>query len=230
MKFSNGNAKLGENCLVVSRPVGDTCPSSCEFLGHGCYAEFTEKLFKVSRTSSMVNLVTESGKIRSMLMYAHSQGKSVRLHERGDFFLNGKLDVVYLANWVKALESLKPEQRPKMWAYTHIHDKRLLILGELGVNLYASVSTKRQLNKAKKVGFKLFAWADIQQNISKRKKNKPHSHLPSYVSLAGEKFLVCPEQRKGRTKVTCTGTCETVKCGYCTGQNGQTGNVVFLMH
>jgi uncharacterized beta-barrel protein YwiB (DUF1934 family) len=28
MKFSNGNEKLGDNCIVVSRPVGDTCPSS----------------------------------------------------------------------------------------------------------------------------------------------------------------------------------------------------------
>ena len=43
MKVANGNDKLGKGCLVVSRPVGDTCPSSCDFLGNGCYAEQTEK-------------------------------------------------------------------------------------------------------------------------------------------------------------------------------------------
>ena len=45
MKVANGNDKLGKGCLVVSRPVGDTCPSTCEFLGNGCYAEQTEKMY-----------------------------------------------------------------------------------------------------------------------------------------------------------------------------------------
>ena len=46
MKTANGNDKLGkENCIVVSRPVGDTCPSDCDFLGNGCYAEDLENIY-----------------------------------------------------------------------------------------------------------------------------------------------------------------------------------------
>ena len=36
MKTAEGNDKLGKNCIVVSRPVGKTCPPSCVFLGGGC--------------------------------------------------------------------------------------------------------------------------------------------------------------------------------------------------
>ena len=32
MKVADGNAKLGSGCVVVSRPVGDTCPITCAFL------------------------------------------------------------------------------------------------------------------------------------------------------------------------------------------------------
>ena len=49
MKTAKGNDKLGkENCIVVSRPVGDTCPPSCEFLGSRCYAEQLKKYIRRS--------------------------------------------------------------------------------------------------------------------------------------------------------------------------------------
>jgi hypothetical protein len=44
MKTADGNDKLGKGCIVVSRPVGDTCPSDCDYLNNGCYAEHTEKM------------------------------------------------------------------------------------------------------------------------------------------------------------------------------------------
>lgn len=238
MKFSIGNAKLGDNCLVASRPVGDTCPSSCEFLGHGCYAENTEKRYPNVRQSVMANLITESGRIRSMFLLAKSQGKSVRLHAYGDLYKNGKLDTVYLNNLVTAFNSLKIEDRPAVWLYTHVISKKVLILQDIGIQLYASVNSAKQLKKAKKLGFKLFAWSDSSQQISKRKQHgKPHSHLPNYLTIEGERFIVCPEQRKGRTKVTCTGSCsvdkqsgkmvKTVACNACVKG---ISNVLFLLH
>lgn len=232
MKFSNGNAKLGENCLVVSRPVGDSCPSSCSFLGDGCYAEHTEKLFTNSRKFAMPNMITDQNKIRSMLVYAHSQGKSVRIHERGDFFKGGKLDLPYLNNWISALESIKPESRPKIWVYTHIYDKRILTLGKLGVNVYASVDNAKQMKKAKKVGFTLIAWADKTEEFAKRKshRNKVNhlAELPTYLAINNENFLVCPEMRKGRESVTCSGTSTSVACKMCFSPSAK--NVVFLKH
>jgi hypothetical protein len=66
MKVANGNDKLGKGCLVVSRPVGDTCPSSCAFLGNGCYAENTEKIYPGVRPAGMQNLITERGRVRAI--------------------------------------------------------------------------------------------------------------------------------------------------------------------
>lgn len=233
MKFGiEGNAKLGTNCVTVSRPVGETCPKSCEFLGNGCYAEILEKRYPNVRESSTKNLITESGKIRSMLLYAHNSGKSVRLHVSGDFSKNGRLDEKYLYNWIKAISGIEPHRRPKVWFYTHLYSSKLLELQKFGVSVYASVSSKAQLAKARKSGFKLFAWADIKQEISKRTQHgKPHSKLPNYMKINNRKYLVCPEQRLGRKRVTCTGSCDiegkTTACNYCVSGKG---NVLFLLH
>ena len=77
IKVSNGNSKLGDNCLVISRPVGDTCPSSCDFLHNGCYAEQTEKMYKNSRLAAMVNLNMRKEDIFDMLLDAKSKNKSI---------------------------------------------------------------------------------------------------------------------------------------------------------
>ena len=233
MKFNTeGNAKLGTNCVTVNRPVGDTCPKSCEFLGNGCYAENLEKRYPSVRQSSSKNLITEHGKIRSMLLFAFNSGKSVRIHSLGDFVKNGRLDEGYLNNWIKAISGIEPHRRPKVWFYTHLYNPKLLQLKEFGVAVYASVSSNAKLIKAKKAGFKLFAWADIKQDISKRTQHgKPHHKLPNYLKIKNRKFLVCPEQRLGRKRVTCTGSCDlegkTTACNYCVSGKG---NVLFLLH
>ena len=68
MKFANGNDKLGKGCIVVSRPVGDTCPPTCDFLGNGCYAEQLEKIYPGVRPAGMQNLITDKNRIRAMLI------------------------------------------------------------------------------------------------------------------------------------------------------------------
>ena len=93
MQASKGNDKLGNGCLVVSRAVGDTCPPTCDFLGNGCYAEGTERVFKSSRAVGLRNMITEAGKIRSMILMAIKDSRSLRWHERGDFYNNGILDL-----------------------------------------------------------------------------------------------------------------------------------------
>ena len=52
MKTANGNDKLGkENCIVVSRAVGDTCPPDCDFLDILCVCVFNANL---DQTSSLI--------------------------------------------------------------------------------------------------------------------------------------------------------------------------------
>jgi hypothetical protein len=234
MKVANGNDKLGKGCLVVSRPVGDTCPSTCAFLGNGCYAEQTEKMYPNVRPAGMVNLITERGRIRSMILDAIRQEKSIRWHERGDWFKDGQLDLEYLENVTWACESIVSEGKtlPDMWFYTHIYDPRLVAM-EKYMAVYASVHNANDKAAAAAIGFKLFAWCDSDMKVApKRPKRKAaadawRKSLPKLVILEGEKFITCPEIRRGRGVVTCTPTKGSVSCELCVKG---LGNVLFPSH
>jgi hypothetical protein len=234
MKVSEGNGKLGKGCLVVSRPVGDTCPSDCDYLGDGCYAEQTEKMYPNVRPAGMQNLITEKNRIRSMILEAIKKNKSIRWHERGDWFLNGSLDLEYVSNVTWACESILAEGKslPDMWFYTHIYDSRLVSLGKY-MNVYASVHDNNDMNTARGEGFKLFAWCDSDEKIApKRPRSKVKTEawrnsLPKLVVLNGEKFVTCPEIRRGRGVVTCTPTKGSVDCNLCVRG---LANVLFPSH
>ena len=234
MKYAEGNDKLGKGCIVVSRPVGDTCPSDCDYLGNGCYAEATENQYKNARTAGFANVITEKNRIRAMIIEAKRKAKSIRVHERGDFFLNGELDVEYVSNWVWACESILADgdSLPDMWFYTHIYDSRLVSL-EKYMNVYASVHDDNDMNEAKSQGFKLFAWCDSDMKVApKRPKNKKkadawRASLPKLVVLNEAKFVVCPEIRRGRDIITCTGTKDSISCDLCVRG---LANVLFPAH
>jgi len=234
MKVANGNDKLGKGCLVVSRPVGDTCPNSCAFLGNGCYAEQTEKMYPNVRPAGMQNVITERGRIRAMILDAKRQGKSIRWHERGDWFLNGELDTNYVDNVVWACESILADgdSLPDMWFYTHTYDSRLVSMGQY-MNVYASIHNEKDYNDAKSAGFKRFAWCDSDQKIApKRPRSKAKAaawrdSLPKLVVLHGEKYVTCPEIRRGRGVVTCTPTKGSVSCDLCVRG---LANVLFPSH
>ena len=179
MEFNkSGNEKLGSNCVVNSRAVGDTCPDSCHYLGNGCYAEAIEKRFPKSRDLGLRNVITDAGRLRAMILYSIKSGKPIRIHERGDFFNKGEIDTQYLSDWIEALESVK------------------------GFTKYAYCSTIK-------------------------KKRGGSKDAPKFMDWNGEHFLVCPEQRMGRKRVTCTGGKQTTACMWCVKGKG---NVMFLDH
>lgn len=228
MKFSKGNAKLGTNCFVVSRAVGDTCPSSCVFLHNGCYAEATEKRFPNARVAGLKNSITESIKIRSLILEAIRKNVSIRLHERGDFGSNDTLDFDYIENWRSACAQLVSEgyDLPIMWAYTHFYCRELVeLLGEY-IYIYASVHNEDDHAKAKAEGFEHFAYVDTDHRFTTKKKKGGSNNAPKLVVFNNDKYLVCPEQRKGRKSVTCTGNKESVACKWCL----KGGNVAFIEH
>jgi hypothetical protein len=234
MKVANGNDKLGKGCLVVSRPVGDTCPKSCAFLGNGCYAEQTEKMYPNVRPAGFQNLITERGRIRAMILDAIRQGKSIRWHERGDWFKDDNLDMNYIENVEWACESIVADgtKLPDMWFYTHIYNGRLVQLSKY-MNVYASIHNEQDYNDAKSAGFKRFAWCDSDQKIApKRPRSKVKAaawrdSLPKLVVLHGEKYVTCPEIRRGRGVVTCTPTKGSVSCDLCVRG---LANVLFPSH
>lgn len=234
MKTADGNDKLGKGCIVVSRPVGDSCPSTCAFLGNGCYAEATENQYKNARVAGFHNMITEAGRIRAMILDAKRREKSIRWHERGDWFKDGTLDLEYLANVTQACESILADgdTLPDMWFYTHIYDDRLVSL-EKYMNVYASVHNDKDMGEALAQGFKLFAWCDSDQKIApKRPKSKVKAEawrqaLPKLVVLNATKFVVCPEIRRGRSEITCTGTKDSISCDLCVRG---LANVLFPSH
>jgi len=222
MKTAEGNDKLGKGCVVVSRLVGDSCPPTCAFLGNGCYAEATENQYKNVRPASAQNMITEIGRIRAMIIDAIKRDKSIRWHERGDWFKDGQLDEEYVNNVSVACESVIKSgyTLPDMWFYTHIYDSRLVAL-EKYMAVYASVHNADDMNAAKAVGFKLFAWCDSDKKVapkrpkSGKKKAEWQAALPKLVVLEGETFVTCPEIKKGRDFVTCTGNKNSRACNMC---------------
>ena len=234
MKVADGNDKLGKGCLVVSRPVGKTCPSDCDFLDNGCYAEQTEKMYPNVRPAGMQNLITEKHRIRSMILDAVSKNKSIRWHERGDWFLDGVLDTEYVDNVMWACESIVADgtSLPDMWFYTHIYDSRLVAM-EKYMNVYASIHDSNDKAQAVAAGFKLFAWCDSDTKIapkrprSKVKADAWRKSLPKLVIIDGDKYITCPEIRRGRGVVTCTPTKGSVDCNLCVKG---LANVLFPSH
>lgn len=234
MKTADGNDKLGRGCIVVSRPVGDTCPPDCDYLDNGCYAEQTEKQYKNARTAGFANVITEKHKIRAMILDAKKREKSIRWHERGDWFLNGELDLDYVSNVTWACESILADgdTLPNMWFYTHIYDSRLVAL-EKYMAVYASIHDNNDKATASAAGFKLFAWCDSDMKIApKRPKSKAKADawraaLPKLVIIEDTKYVICPEIRRGRAVITCTGTKDSISCDMCVKG---LANVLFPAH
>lgn len=239
MKTADGNDKLGKGCIVVSRPVGDTCPGAdseypCEFLNNGCYAEATERQYTNARTAGLHNIVTEKNRIRAMIVDAERRNKSIRWHERGDWFLNGKVDTDYIGNVRWACRSILDNggRLPRMWFYTHIYDSLVASLADY-MMVYASVHNVEDKRQAEAAGFKLFAWCDSDKLVApKRPKSKAKADawrksLPKLVILDDTKFVTCPEIRRGRSEITCTGTKDSIACDLCVKG---LANVLFPCH
>lgn len=221
MKYAVGNSKLGKKCLIVSRPVGLTCPSDCFFLNNGCYAQATEKRFPNARKAGWDNVKVSSDEIYELLLLADKKQYSVRIHERGDFILNDKVDWDYVKAWKTAVNKFVKEfgedKLPHIWVYTHAYYKGISNLSKTGINVYASVHNKLDYEKAKKAGFDLFAFCSTI-----RKKKGGSRGVDKYIEVEElGRTLVCPEQRLGRNRVTCD------KCKFCISGKG---NILFLEH
>jgi len=223
MKTAKGNDKLGKSVTVMSRPVGNSCPTECFFLGNGCYAEKTERRFGNARVAGFTNMELEWGSIGTAIKIAYDSGRSIRIHERGDFLTEKDdrkvIDWNYLNAWKKALKWFKDEYGvlPDIWVYSHAYFKAVSDLANFGVKVYASVHNNDHIRKAKKAGFKLFAFCTtIKKKKGGSKDHKKRIDLPVLGNT-----LVCPEQIMGRKRVTCD------TCKWCiTGK----GNVAFLEH
>jgi len=217
MKVSDkGNQKVGQQILTINRPVGDTCPPDCFFLNNGCYADRTEHRWKHTREFSFNNLQITKVDIIALVWKAISTKTAIRIHERGDFFLNNKLDKKYIQAWQDGLSMFKKSELCDIWVYTHVFDPDIASLRRYGIKVYASIHSVEDYKKARKAGFKLFAWvSDLIKS-----KFKPNTDKPRFIDLPIiGRTLVCPEQRLGHHHTTCS------KCKWCVKGKG---NVAFM--
>jgi hypothetical protein len=235
-----GNSKIGEDAIAHSRPVGaendGTCPSTCKLLDGECYAQAQQTRWPNTLAAAKQNLITEANQMHSMFVRALKSNQDVRLFVTGDAMRNNKLDKEFLANLRWAAESVRAKhgRLPKIWLFTHVHRKELAALSDIAA-VYASVHTEGELAKAEKAGFTLFALADLDGSLlpiapkttSKKKKDAWRATLPARIKFGGKEFLVCPEQRKGRDRVTCSGGIKTMRCGWCVEGRG---SVAFALH
>lgn len=209
------NKKLGPGVLTLDRPVGPTCPTSCPLLDNVCYAQKTEHRFPYTKSFTKDNLRVVKKEILELLRYASKRNKVVRLHERGDFVNNGRLDKAYIRAWKAALKD-SIAVGLKLWTYTHVYQKDVFALQKEGMSVYASVHNKADIKKAKKEGARLFAYV-----LPARKRKGGSYEHPKYVDLPIlGRTLVCPEHRLG-DRVTCD------RCRWCVEGKG---NVAFLTH
>lgn len=211
MKIGKGNRKLGDNVATLSRPVGPTCPKSCPFLGHGCYAERMTRYTSV-RNAWREGLDVDPVKLGAELLALPKRFRALRIHVGGDFLEeSGRVDRRYLAGLLRALRRVRDGKRKlPAWVYTHAwqdmaEHKRYLELA--GVQVFASVHNEREATLAELLGYRL-AWDAA---------SKLHDSTP----VRDSRGLTCPEQRKG---VSCE------DCGYCFRKREGLRNVVFYRH
>lgn len=219
MKYSQFNSKVG-NALIISRPTITTCPTSCYFAGNGCYAERSEKRFPNSRKFIENNIELSEEEILTLLKDVVKLKLPIRINANGDLGLNDKVDIKYINTWKKALS--KSKYKPTIWLYTHFYSRHISSLSYYGVNVYASIHNKDDYKKAKRAGFKLYAYVSTD-----RQKKGGSYEYPKYVETILGRTLVCPENRLGRDRVTCAGTSTSTACNFCV--HGR-GNICFLSH
>ncbi len=223
-KYSTSNRKLGPGVISFSREVGVTCPTDCPLLGKICYAEKMGKFRPNIAISYAGNVILDVDLAKSKLLEALRFNNTIRLHVSGDWYLDGELDIAYLDAWVSVFTDVyaRYSELPKIFLYTHVHDKRLVdALAPFSdyIKLYASITEISDIPIVKGLGFTLIALATGDHIRTIKKKGKP----PVKAEYGGETFLLCPNQRRHYDAIDVT--CST--CQYCV--NG-IGNVQFMPH
>lgn len=119
-----GNRKTGTPATY--RPVGATCPSSCPYLGNGCYAQ-QGFVYHHQGNASPDWLPSATSALVAMVLAARLETVA-RLHVSGDLTRDDQVDRAYVA----ALEQLGRYLRaqleltgPLAWTYTHLTPAQL---------------------------------------------------------------------------------------------------------
>ena len=223
------NEKLGKKTSSYSRPVGPTCPSTCPFLGAGCYAESIQKRYITVRAKWAAGVVDNTEWDHWITAYARaleSNGRrgvlTHRIHVGGDWLLDGALDIAYLRATERALAMARYlGWTGKAFYYTHVWRFEGMVawreaLKAVGAQGYASVHSEAEALEAAAAGW--LVAIDPGESLKAKKAVVPKS---GFREIMGVRSLNCPEQVKGSAQVTCDA------CQYCVKG---LGHVTFYRH
>lgn len=207
-----GNSKLGPDAVGTTRPVGPTCPLTCQFhpsrdyadnrARARCYATMGPTGIQQTRAAGMDG---ETARARLLTHYANGI-RLIRLNVAGDVVTqSGELDRDYLtALWDIAREMSDAQ----IWAYTHAwREFGPLDLAAVPPNvaLLASVDTPEELETARDIGFTRFARVSYDES----------DRQPAE--------MLCPVDRAKYRGAKTAHTCQT--CRLCWRPNA---SIVFL--
>lgn len=156
-----GNSKLGPAAVGTTRPVGPTCPLTCQFhpdrpdpSAARCYATMGPTGIQQGRAQGMDG---ETARARLLMHYAAGI-RLIRLNVAGDIVTPaGGLDREYLASLWEVAREMPDAQ---IWAYTHAwREFGPVDLASVPPNvaLLASVDNPEELESARDLGFTRFA-------------------------------------------------------------------------
>lgn len=233
------NKKLGKRVASWSRSVGPTCPPACPFLsgtvsdgsiipaGLRCYAQSIERRY--TSVATKWAKATKPGRLwgaqlAADLIEAHRLGlEAVRGHVGGDFGdpkNEGELDRPYIKAVLGAVAKARAAGATiPIWFYTHMWTKFSAPLRarfkRLGIHLFASVHTAKEADRALALGWRLAADG-----------GEAAHPVPAVLLSVGRPIPVCPEQRLGPERRTCS------NCRYCFSDvaSKYAGSIVFVRH
>lgn len=156
-----GNRKLGPDAVGTTRPVGPTCPASCQFhpdredAGPArCYATMGPTGIAQRKAAGMDG---ETARARLLAHYAAGI-RLIRFNVAGDVVTpTGQLDREYLASLWQVAREMPDAQ---IWAYTHAWREFGpvdLVQVPGNVALLASVDGPAEIQEARDLGFTRFA-------------------------------------------------------------------------
>lgn len=177
----SGNKKTGV-MAVTYRMVGQTCTSSCPFLGNGCYAQSGN----VNLWQNRSEYSEKDGLLLFRFIQSLPDNYMLRHHVSGDVFINDKVDWEYIT-WMNKASAARPDI--KQFTYTHGWKE----IGQnpfSGVVVNASCETVEKVTEARELGYPAVMVVPSDDTRVSWREN-------------GMKFRTCPQQLGQTTCTTC---------------------------
>jgi hypothetical protein len=179
------NIKTGP-CSVTYRPQS-TCPSACQLMNSGCYAETGPAGGAFKKVQNERLPVSQE---LAMLHFAAPRGGMVRLNVSGDYLDNDEVDWQY----VHATNRLA-HVRNDLTIFSYTHAWRQLWPGMFDYPVNASVDSVDEAKQAIRAGWQV-ALVDIDNSLT-RMMIEGHMVIPCpYPKVQCVSCKLCAKQRK----------------------------------